>query len=569
MNIYKILLITIFWLCPFLANAQHVSFEFKKHDAYNLSITAKAKNGWKVYANEAGDIGVPFLLSVSKKNNIDSYQVLWPQHEIMKEEIGRDIFKINYYHDTFPIKIKLQPIDEKKAILFDLQMQYGMCNNICLYEEKLFHIKIDSKHVYVSEHEHVKDLEVMTFFHVILFAIVGGFILNFMPCVLPVLGIKILTLVKSHETKGLSLVTAMGIICSFVVLGIMTIILKFMGESVGWGLQFQNEYFILALIMLFVSMASNYYGDYEIALPRKFANSAYINLKNQYLNSFLSGVVAVVLATPCTAPFLSAALAVALTGSYIVVIATFFAIGFGMAIPFLLVVIAPKLLKLLPRPGMWMVSLKKVFAVFFIATATWLLSILYFKVGSYWVTALAISFIILRFILKTKVRYKFKLIGAFILIWFFALYLSDSNIHLGKLVSDSEVLEDLGDQNHGVFNMWEDFSISRLRQEIANDRPVLVNITAKWCLTCKLNEIRVLDNKKVLSQLHALDVVFLRADYTFKNPIIQEFIKQHNRSGIPLTVVYGSKNKNGIVLSEVLDKKSLLTAVRVAQGEQY
>ncbi len=546
MNVLKIVLLYIFLLGAVYANASQVKFEFNNE---SITLHAKVDPGWKVSANEPGDIGAPFIINIKNSKNIAKYNIIWPKYESVVEKIGNDSFKNNFYKDEFTIKIDIKAKEPNEPIEFDIEMQYGLCNNVCLQEESMFHIrqqdgKVTAVQLSDGEVQDGSDLE-LNIWEVMLFAAIGGLILNFMPCVLPVLGIKILTLVKAREAKTLSFATAMGIIISFFVLGLITVLLKYAGEAVGWGLHFQNEYFILALIMLLVAMASNYYGDYEIALPRKFADVAGVDLKNQYLNSFISGVIAVILATPCTAPFLSASVAFALSGSYMEVIATFMAIGIGMASPFLIVLVAPKLLKFLPKPGRWMDILKKVFSIFFLVTAIWLMHILELRVGIYWVLGLAFTMLLLRLWLKSsRARSKLKVIAAFIVVWFLALFFSSEALDRSEEVAG-----------------WSKFSEVSLGRALKDDRIVLVNITAKWCLTCKLNELRVLDNKELLSQLHSLDVVLLKADYTFGDPGIREFIKLHNRPGIPLNVVYGPKNKHGIVLSEILDKDSVLAAI--------
>jgi suppressor for copper-sensitivity B len=545
-----VVLITILLFGIDEASAVQVKFEFNSDTNVSITLHAKADEGWKVSAQDPGDIGVPFLIELRNPKNIADYHINWPKNEVVEEIIGNDSFRNNYYKDEFDIKLDISPINTKEPVEFDLYMQYGLCNDVCLQEEVMYHVK-QHDGVITAVQKNIMDVKEtselgLNIIQIILFAAIGGLILNFMPCVLPVLGIKILTLVKAREAKALSLVTALGIIISFLVFGVITIFLKYTGEAVGWGLHFQNEYFILALIMLLVAMASNYYGDYEISLPRRFGDVAGIDLKNQYLNSFISGVIAVILATPCTAPFLSASVALALSGTYAEVIATFLAIGVGMASPFLVVLVAPQLLKFLPKPGRWMEMLKKVFALFFLATAIWLLNILALRVGIYWVLGLAFSIFVLRVGLKSaKARSRIKIVLLFIAVWFLALFLSSNNL-----------------EHYDETTTWEKFSEITLGKALKADRVVLVNVTAKWCLTCKLNELRVLDDEDLLGKLQEENVLLLKADYTFEDPAIRDYIKKHNRSGIPLTVVYGPKNKHGVVLSEILDTASVLDAVK-------
>ncbi|MCE2992297.1 MAG: thioredoxin family protein [Candidatus Jidaibacter sp.] len=548
------ILFLLLWLSAFVAAAKeksHIEYQFYTEND-KLIIRAHAEPGWKVYANNPGDIGTPFSLTLKNISNLNSYKIIWPEYETFTEVAGDENLTINYYEDTFILE--LEPSKENQAIpaKFDLYMHFGLCKDMCLNEKRSFQISLSDELIVKEIHpENTKQKpHKQNFLQIIVFACFGGLILNFMPCVLPVLGIKILTLARSRESKGLSFATSIGILISFITIGLITVILKFMGEKIGWGLQFQNEFFLLALIMLLLAMASNYYGDYEISLPRKFSGFANLHLKNEYLNSFLSGVISVILATPCTAPFLSTALAFALAGSYIEILTTFFFIGVGMASPFLLVLFVPGVLKALPKPGPWMLKLKKIFALFFIATATWLLSIMYIKVSIYWIAAFLLSCLALRFYLK-KVKSSMK-IKAFItlgLLSFLSLYLLEYKAHIPA-----------NESAH-----WEIFSSERLEKEIAAGKIVIVNVTAKWCLTCKLNELRVLDNKEIISKLKDANVIMLKADYTFKNHDIHEFIKHHNRSGIPLTVIYGPNNKNGIVLNEILDTVNLLNSLEIVE----
>ncbi|MDF3047415.1 MAG: thiol:disulfide interchange protein [Candidatus Midichloriaceae bacterium] len=539
-----------FWLNSFIAMAEqksHVHYEFYAEND-KLIIKAYVEPGWKVYANHPGDIGIPFSIKLENISNLNSYKIIWPEYKTFTEIAGDEDLSINYYSDTFVLELEPISVNPENPTKFNLHMHFGLCKDICLNEKRSFQISLGDE--LLAKEIHPKTSKQKTdkqnFLQIIIFACFGGLILNFMPCVLPVLGIKILSLTKSRESKWVSLATSMGILVSFTSIGLITIIFKFMGEQIGWGLQFQNEFFLLALVILLLAMASNYYGDYEIALPKKFSNVANLHLKNEYLNSFLSGVISVILATPCTAPFLSTALAFALAGSYTEIFITFFFIGAGMASPFLLILAVPKVLKALPKPGPWMLKIKKIFALFFIATAAWLLSIMYIKVGIYWIIGfLLIAFALRSYLLKAKRRTKINAFFALITLSFLSLYL----------------LEDKTPATATESTHWENFSLERLNKAIADDKIVIVNVTAKWCLTCKLNELKVLDDKEVISQLKEKNVIMLKADYTFKDHNIHEFIKRYHRSGIPLTVLYGPSNKKGIVLNELLDKKSLLDAL--------
>jgi len=334
------------------------------------------------------------------------------------------------------------------------------------------------------------------------FAFLGGIILNLMPCVLPVLSLKALSLLKhaggeKSETRTTFLWSACGIITSFIVMALILIGLKSSGLAFGWGIQFQQPAFIIFLILICSLFALNLWGVFEIKLPAFLGGSidnALNDTAHSRAGSFLTGAFAVLLATPCTAPFLGTAIGFALASSSLHIFLIFTSIGFGLALPYIAIGLVPSIALLLPKPGAWMIKLKKFFAIIMAITAAWLLWVLWVQIGQH------------------------------------------------ENVTAAE-------NSH-----WQVFSEIKLEESLANGRTVLVDVTADWCLTCKFNKLRVLDDEEIQSMLKEKRVVLLRADYTNRDEEIRLFLEKHGRYGIPFNAIFTPSDRDGKILPELLTK---------------
>ncbi|WP_395016253.1 protein-disulfide reductase DsbD family protein [Dongia sp.] len=350
-------------------------------------------------------------------------------------------------------------------------------------------------------------------------ALLGGLILNVMPCVLPVLVLKLTSVLQHGGGEGgqvrLSfLATAAGIVSAFLALAASLVGLKLAGHEIGWGIQFQQPVFLGVLATICLVFAANLWGLFQVPLPALAGDLALAADRragqHKMRGAFLTGVFATVLATPCSAPFVGTAIGFALSRGTTEIFAIFLAMSVGLALPYLAVAAAPHLAVMLPRPGRWMVWLRKMLGVSMAATALWLGWVLAGQLG----------------ILRATPA----------------------------------------DQAQGEAVHWQVFDPAAIPDLVASGKVVFVDVTADWCLTCKANKTLVIDRPPVSASLNRADVVPMVADWTRPDPAISRYLAHFNRYGIPLNVVYGPKAPEGIVLPELLTSDAVEQAIRQATG---
>ncbi|WP_417438638.1 protein-disulfide reductase DsbD family protein [Idiomarina sp.] len=397
---------------------------------------------------------------------------------------------------------------------------------------------------------------------ILLMALAGGLILNIMPCVLPVLGLKVQSLMLSgaQEPKVVRkqfLASSLGIISSFLVIALGLMALRWSGGSVGWGIQFQNPYFIAALVAITWVFALNLMGAFEFKLPSSLSTSAAATGDNSYKGHFLQGMLATVLATPCTAPFLGTAVAFALAAESSVILLIFAALGVGMALPWLLIAVFPKTAKLLPKPGRWMQWVKPVFAIMMLATTVWLTTLLKNFISNEVFLALTIGLSVLTLVIIGKVHGRkalFLSIGGF---WVFAAVVGTTLI----LTADRWVNK--LPQDH----QWQPLTQQRIDEAVASGQTVFVDVTADWCITCQANKVGVLLQDPVFTALGEKHVTRLRGDWTKANESITKYLKTNNTFGVPFNKVYGPGAPDGITLPVVLSKDKVMDALEDAREQ--
>jgi len=346
-------------------------------------------------------------------------------------------------------------------------------------------------------------------------ALLGGLILNLMPCVLPVLSIKILGALghggaERRHIRAAFLASAAGIVASFLGLAAVAVAVKAAGAAVGWGIQFQQPAFLAVMIALLLLFAANLWGLFEIRLPAILMNAGGSGTPHHtLLGHFLSGAFATLLATPCSAPFLGTAIGFALARGPQEIVVIFAALGTGMAAPYLLVALWPGMAQRLPRPGAWMVAVKKGMGVALAGTALWLGGILATQAG--WQAAPVAE-----------------------------------NADAARIV-------------------WVPFDQDRLSREVAAGTVVFVDVTADWCITCKVNKAAVIERGEVAARLAAGTVLAMRADWTRPDDGIARYLASFGRYGIPFNAVYGPKAPAGIALPELLAEAEILAAFEQAR----
>ena len=395
-------------------------------------------------------------------------------------------------------------------------------------------------------------------------ALMGGLILNVMPCVLPVLSIKLLGVV-SHgggergPVRRSFLASAAGIIFAFLVLAGALAGFRAGGAAVGWGIQFQQPLFIVVMTILITLFAANMWGLFELRLPAWIGGGAGGVAKNPHSasSSFASGIFATILATPCSAPFLGTAVGFALARGPVEIFSIFLALGIGMATPFFLVAAVPHLATKLPKPGPWMLVVKKVLALALVGTAVWLLSVLAFQVSveaAYFLAGMMVLTVAVLFARpRLATRARSIATAAVVLL----AVLSFAAPQLGRAVSQEAVVDD---------SIWQPFEPEAIPRLVAEGKVVFVDVTAEWCITCQVNKKLVLTRGESRALLADPDVVAMRADWTNPDDGIARYLASFNRFGIPFNVVYGPVAPNGLTLPELLKESVVVDTFQQASG---
>lgn len=397
----------------------------------------------------------------------------------------------------------------------------------------------------------------------VLFALLGGLILNLMPCVLPVMGMKLNSILHAGSDRRTIrlrfLATSAGIMTSFMLLAAMVTALKLAGASLGWGIQFQNPWFIGLMVTVTFLFALNLFGTFEMLLPSAAAGRLATAGGAGISGSFCEGMFATLLATPCSAPFLGTAVAFALGAPLYSLWLIFLMLGVGMSLPWLFVALVPKTALLLPKPGRWMNTLKVVLGLMMLASSFWLASLLSLHLGdaiAQVVMLILVAVALALFVMKRQTSSP--------LFWLVVIALSAFGGYQvrGLLNAPPDALA----QNTAQTISWQPLSEEAIAQALMQGKRVFVDISADWCVTCKVNEHRVLNQPDIIVALRQPDVVALRGDWSQPSALIAEFLAKRNRYAIPFNAVYGPGLPDGEILSPLLDKRTLVTTLNNAKG---
>ncbi len=402
----------------------------------------------------------------------------------------------------------------------------------------------------------------VSLFQAIIAALIGGLILNIMPCVLPVLSLKIFGIIKHGAAdkkyiRASFTYTIAGIIFSFLLLAAFVLILKSAGKEVGWGIQFQNPIFLVFLSMLLTLFAANQWGLLEVALPYKLANKLNMTIDdagdNSRLGNFLSGAFATLLATPCTAPYLVTAVSFAFTASSLKLMLVFIFMGIGLALPYIILLISPSLVKFLPKPGRWMKVVRIILGILLYLTNLWIFLIFFKNAGSNAAFVMLVCSALI--LIWLAVAHKFNLDRT--KTFFTVIYMVVVTFGVTLYLSHIEVEPDF------MKGAWVKFHESDIDKYVAKGKVVYVDVTADWCLTCQFNKARVLYPMK--DYLDGRGVVLMKADYTVPDKEISDYLQKNKVFGIPFNKVYGPHAKSGIVLPVVLKAEDVKNAIDKAQ----
>ena len=509
-----------------LISHEHVSLELislvnsiHKENNLHLGLYFKLDPGWKIYWKYPGKAGYPPNIDWTKSKNIKDLEILWPKPEKFKI-LGME--SIGYSKEVIlPIKLILENNNEELLVNFDVD--YLTCKKICIpFNDNLIlnipigdgeiskYEKIINEYIDKSNYSNYSNFfnpDSILFF--LFIAFIGGVVLNFMPCVFPVLSLKIYN-VLSQQQENISdktikrnfLATILGIIFSFFILSLLIVFLKKIGHNLGWGFQFQSPIFLFFMILILILFSLNLVNVFSIDIPiifKKFLNRI-INLNkksSEFFQNFFLGSFITILSTPCSAPFIGTAIGFAFVSPNQIIFLIFFCISLGLSSPYIILATKPQILSFLPKPGLWMRKFKYFLSLLLILTAIWLS--------------------------KTLL------------------------IQINTISNDSKN------------NNWINFDTIKLSELINENNIVFVDITADWCLTCFYNKKTVLDRKKVKNIFETYDVKKIRGDLTKPNREINKYINSFGRFGIPFNAIYSSSAPQGILLPEVLTVQNLLS----------
>lgn len=562
---------------------------------FKLGVELIMQPGWHTYYKEPGDAGMPTKIKWQLPPQFSTNNDLYWQKPLHFDEAGI----ITYgYKDKTLIATEILPTPKNKALRadkynFSASVQWLSCKDACIPGKADVHLTLpvvsppkaltlnladhtdefatanisnfdNRKPEELAQPKSVDKTQILTYFF---FALIGGFLLNFMPCVLPVVAIKILSLLEQtdkNQTRKTAIAFSVGILSSFLLLGLTVVGLQRAGQNIGWGFQFQQPIFLMIMSAIVLIFALSLFGmfDFSFSAGQKTVNN--LADKEGIMGDFFKGVLATVLSTPCTAPFLGTALGFAFVESWIITLTIFAAIGLGMCLPYLILIFAPQYLKFLPKPGHWMTKLKEAFGFILLATVAWLISILYYQVS----TNLVVSFIYLllsiafaiwllhsftnlassqkRLLIVRSLSLLIVAISVYLFIYTNKDFFSTKNNT--KAFPTSSNKEETGS-----------FNIKILNDALNSNKIVFLDFTAKWCLTCQLNENMVINTKEIQDKFKSLDVHFIKIDWTKQDPTVTNLLREFDRSGVPLYVIYPSKNRNKpIVLPELITKEMVL-----------
>jgi len=486
-----------------------------------------------------------FYILQGQLENLDQYDSIYffPKDYGLTNYTDDQVYEIN--KDSFSLQIKAA----------EIKIENNSFEGVIAVkkDEKVSFINVN--YPLISE-TNTQELNIIT---LIFFAFIGGLILNIMPCVFPILSIKILRFVEqsgnsNYKALRQGLLFSLGVILSFLAIAALLISLKSGGELIGWGYQLQSPIVVSLLVYLFVVLGYIFMSN--MVLGSSLARLSSISLgKSDSIESFLTGVLAVIVASPCTAPFMGSAIGFALLQPSFYSVLIFLGLGIGFSLPYLVLSAKPSLLNFLPKPGQWMETFKQFMAFPMWASALWLLWVLSSQVNNQEVIQVLLGALLITsglwLVEKNKsetnwIRWIVRLPLILLLIFSFWLipttYSDLDESEQGQLTYSPKLLEDLREKNALIF----------------------LNFTADWCITCKVNESVALKTSKVRKVLIDKNITYLEADWTRKDPIISRALEEYGRTGLPLYLLFPSTGEP-LILPEILTEDILLSYLTEVQ----
>lgn len=591
------LLCLLFWCSNIFAQTDISAFDFGQdmneprveifysqgtlsEDSY-LQLRLQVDSGWSINSNAPGDdFLVPTTVNATA-TGITYAPTIYPTAQ--KEFIDALDMEISTFSDTFSIILPIAELkDDYDSISTVATLNYQACSQgMCLapteievkFSEQLgtstlkknsFKDEAPLLNTTTLSDDTANSKNRPTWLLMLLFAFIGGLILNLMPCVLPVLSIKVLSLTQQAQESrrrllGLTFTMTAGVLISFWVLAGAIILVQTAGGHAGWGFQFQNPIFLLLMTILMVLFALNLFGVYEIWLPSSTQTGmGKLTSKSGFGGAFFNGVLMTLLATPCSAPFLGSAMGFAFSQPPLILFLFFTATALGLAFPFMIFAIFPRSLSWLPKPGSWMLLFKQFLGFLLMGTAVWLLWVLGKATALNVVVATLVLLLLLGFgawiigfLGAPGKKASHVLLSWLILVilalggWFYAVQPALKQEEKAHTISSTDIWA----KDAQGWHVWSPQLIQELQ---AQGKTIFVDFTADWCLTCKANELGVLSLNSIKELFNEFEVVMVKADWTKTDATIAQELRKHGRSGVPLYLVYGTGLKQALVLPEIL-----------------
>lgn len=557
--------------------------------SFFVALRLKMEEGWHTYYKDPGDSGLPTKIQWTFPEGFQAGEILWPRPE--KIEIP-PIVDYGYHNEVFlltQIKAPKNLPVGKEAIL-NAKASWLACKDICIPGEANLTLQLPVENEFpqftewkpqfdktlkqiVYENLYTQspppkiDMPKKTFWSYLFFAFLGGLILNLMPCVFPVLSIKILSFVRqAGEDKRLmrshGLIFAFGVIVSFWILASILIGLRSTGMALGWGFQLQSPRFVAFIILVLFALSLSLFSVFEIG--SSLMSLGYRKQGTKWSDSFFSGVLATIVATPCTAPFMGVALAFALTQPPLISLMVFTALGIGLATPYVVLSSSPALLRWIPKPGEWMESFRQAMAFPLLAAVAWLVWVIGWQTGNNGVILMLIALILTAMAAWIYGRWtlphrsaKVRMIASMISLTLFAFILGLA-WNIGNINSPQRTNEKIS-----FFGItWEPFSPEKIKQWRAQGKPIFIDFTAAWCATCQVNKALVFRSGEVKRKFDELGVIPVEADWTNRDPVITRALESYGRTGVPLYVLYtGDPSAPPVILPEVINANIVLNAL--------
>ena len=527
---------------------------------FRLGLRMRLAPGWHTYGRDPGDAGVPTELTLDLPQGAKASGIDWPPAQRFTEG---PLTTYGYTGDV------LLPVTVTGAgeVAVTAHANWLVCKDICVPEEGVFKIDLPAGTPTASAQAALFPTPAAVsapdasppFARVLGLAFLGGLILNLMPCVFPILAMKAASLAGGAargEVRAHAASYSAGVVLAFAALGGVLLALRAAGGAAGWGFQFQSPVFVAAMAWLLFVVGLNLSGVFEIG--GRLAGAGHgLASRGGHAGSFCTGLLAVLVATPCTAPFMGIAIAAALAAPPVLALLVFVVMGIGLATPTLLLAASPGIARAAPRPGRWMLVLKQALAFPMYAAAAWLVWVISQEAGQSGLLATLAGLVLLGFAA-----------------WAFGAshHRRGAGARIGRIValaacvgaavvlsgieaappSATEVPAEAG---------VEPFSTARLAALRAEGRPVFVNMTAAWCVTCLVNERVAIRTAAVRQAFAAHGVAYLKGDWTRQDPEITAFLRAHGRDGVPLYVYFPPGNLPPVVLPQILTQRALTDEV--------